>query len=104
MTKEEALDYLKRIKENYHWCCEEDALEMAIKALEKLPSVNPKEPKTDEDCISRQATLKPYDGLKDDDVIAVWLIRKNIEQQKTVNPQEPICEEREKGECPYYAG
>ena len=41
------------------------------------------------DAISRQSTLKPYEGLKDDDVIAVWLIRKNIEQQLSVNPQEP---------------
>ncbi len=55
---------------------------------------NIKKQEPSEDCISRQAALRPYDGLKDDDVIAVWLIRKNIEQQKTVNPQEPICEER----------
>lgn len=35
MSREEAIDYLKHIKENYHWCYEEDALEMAIKALEQ---------------------------------------------------------------------
>lgn len=47
-----------------------------------------REPKTDADCISRQATLKPYETLKDDDVICVWLIRKGIEQQPSVNPIE----------------
>ena len=50
------------------------------------------EEKTDdicEDCISRVEVLKPYETLKDDDVIAVWLIRKNIEQQKRVQPIRP---------------
>lgn len=40
------------------------------------------------DCISRDAVLKPYEGLKDEDTISVWLIRKNIEQQPFVK-QEP---------------
>lgn len=52
------------------------ALDMAIKALESC-----------EDAISREATLKPYNGLNDEDTISVWLIRKNIEQQPPVNPQ-----------------
>ena len=38
------------------------------------------------DAISREEVLKPYKDLKDDDVISVWLIRKNIEQQKSVQP------------------
>ena len=38
------------------------------------------------DCISRKATLEPYKYLKDEDVIAVWLIRKNIEQQESIAP------------------
>lgn len=42
-----------------------------------------------EDCISRQDVLTPYKGLKDNDVISVWLIRKNIEQQPSVIPYEP---------------
>ena len=33
------------------------------------------------DVINRNAALKPYEGLKDDDTICVGLIRKNIEQQ-----------------------
>ena len=40
-----------------------------------------------EDAISREATLKPYNGLNDEDTISVWLIRKNIEQQPPVAPQ-----------------
>jgi hypothetical protein len=40
------------------------------------------------DLISREATLKPYEGLNDKDTISVWLIRKNIEQQLSVKPQE----------------
>ena len=39
-----------------------------------------------EDAISRQAVLEPYKYLKDDDSISVWLIKKNIEQQKSVAP------------------
>lgn len=42
-----------------------------------------------DDLISRKATLKPYKGLDDADAISVWLIRKNIEQQPSVNTQEP---------------
>lgn len=39
-----------------------------------------------DELISREATLKPYNGLNDEDTISVWLIRKNIEQQPSVNP------------------
>lgn len=39
-----------------------------------------------EDCISRKDALAPYKELKDDDVISVWLIKKNIEQQLSVTP------------------
>lgn len=39
------------------------------------------------DAISRQAVLEPYKGLNDSDVIAVWLIRKNIEQQSSIKPK-----------------
>ena len=37
-----------------------------------------------DDMISREATLKPYKNLNDEDTISVWLIRKNIEQQPPV--------------------
>ena len=40
-----------------------------------------------DDAISKQATLEPYKDLKDDDVVSVWLIKKNIEQQKYVTPK-----------------
>ena len=40
-----------------------------------------------EDAISREATLKTYKDLNDEDTISVWLIRKNIEQQPPVNSQ-----------------
>lgn len=43
-----------------------------------------------EDCISRQAVLKPYQTLKDSDTICIWLLRKNIEQQPPVTPQPKI--------------
>ena len=42
-----------------------------------------------DDLISRKAVLKPYKDLKDDDTISVWLIRKNIEQQSSINTQQP---------------
>ena len=41
----------------------------------------------EEDAISRQAVLEPYKNLNDCDVIAVWLIRKNIEQQPSIKPK-----------------
>ena len=37
-----------------------------------------------DDMISREATLKPYKNLNDEDTISVWLIRKNIEQQPPI--------------------
>ena len=39
-----------------------------------------------EDAISREATLKPYEALKDNDTISVWLIKQNIKQQPSVQP------------------
>lgn len=54
------------------------------------------------DCVSRQAVL----GLFAQNADAVRPYSKTWEEVKalpSVNPQ-PICEEREKGECPYYAG
>ena len=77
MTREEAI---KWFRESPFYHKNHEPFNMAIKALEQEPC---------EDVISRQSTLKPYEGLKDDDVIAVWLIRKNIEQQPSVNLQEP---------------
>ena len=67
-----------------------------IDDIKALPSVTLKD-----NVVSREAVLAPYKELKDDDVISVWLIKKNIEQLPSVTP---ICEEREKGECSWYAG
>ena len=55
MTREEALDYIKSIKDLYDCSYEEDALEMAIKALRHEPC---------EDCISRQAAIDTYKNLR----------------------------------------
>lgn len=62
----------------------EDVTQDIISYIVALPPVNPQ---PYEDAISREATLKPYNGLNDEDTISVWLIRKNIEQQPPVNPQ-----------------
>ena len=40
------------------------------------------------DAISREAVLEPYQTLDDSDTISVWLLRKNIEQQPPVTPQQ----------------
>ena len=56
------------------------------KRLDDCPLKEVKECKA-EDCISRTSTLRPYETLNDNDVIAVWLIRKNIEQQLSVYPK-----------------
>lgn len=42
-----------------------------------------------DELISREAVLKPYQGLDDADAISVWLIRKNIEQQPSINIHQP---------------
>ncbi len=72
MSKTDYIDYLKSQMIQI-------ANTKGEKTLEQEPSG---------DLISRQSTLKPYEGLNDTDVIAVWLIRKNIEQQQSVE-QEP---------------
>lgn len=75
MTNQEAISNLKKAR-----CVpyKKETLTMAIKALEQEPC---------EDVISRQAVLKPYQTLKDNDTICIWLLRKNIEQQPSVTPQ-----------------
>lgn len=49
-----------------------------LKTLEQQPN---------EDCISRQAALEPYQTLDNSDVISVWMIRKNIEQMPPATPK-----------------
>ena len=75
------------------------AMMMAIKALEQ---------QTCEDCISRSEAikaLKDVTNLNGEPLFeSLGLYPWNLlNELPSVNPQ-PICEEREKGECPYYAG
>lgn len=68
-----------------------------------MPSVQP-EQEPCEDCISREDALMALTGewTEPTDELIHRFIRR-IKNLPPVNPQ-PICEEREKGECPYYAG
>ena len=81
-------------------------IDAIIDALDNLPPVTPQ---PSEDAISRQAVI---------DVIERWLecsgyneaerhimraVQSVLYDSPSVNPQ-LICEEREKGECPWYAG
>lgn len=58
-----------------------------------------------DDCISRQAVISTIYGNKSDfkNDFAQGFFADKIRDLPSVKPQ-PICEEREKGECPYYAG
>ena len=100
MTNEEAKEFLITISYklgnmSIEYLTEKDGEKMreAIKAIEQ---------QTCEDAVSREAVL----GLFAQNADAVRPYSKTWEEVKalpSVNPQ-PICEEREKGECPYYAG
>lgn len=75
--------------------------------MNKEVTIDIENPK-DNDLISRQAVqdyiakyLSQY--LYNDVREAVEVIDEYIGELPSVNPQ-PICEEREKGECPWYAG
>lgn len=70
-----------------------EAYDVAIKALEQ---------QTCEDAVSRAAVLDIFADNADTTrpYSTAW---KEVKALPSVNPQ-PICEEREKGECPYYAG
>ena len=71
-----------------------------------------------EDCISREHLLEEIASLKEspwfkDDTNRAMAIRKEaieivedlcIRKEPSVTPHQATCEEREKGECPFYAG
>lgn len=80
-----------------------EAYKVAIKALEH-PEQNVIAVVPCGDAISRQAVLdinESHHGQMPNHINhQIWQEIKNL---PSVNPQ-PICEEREKGECPYYAG
>ena len=75
MTPEEAIAEISFLKVAVNKVMEQ-ALDMAIKALEQEPC--------DEDAISRKRALEPYKYLNDDDVITVWMIKKNINELPSV--------------------
>lgn len=132
LTNEEAVEQIKIIKNFTHFDEENQmvirlhkALDMAIKLLESQPC---------EDCISRQMAIdaikkiSPVDTEYDctlydkldvmyvlKDLPAVTPIKENDLDEKMkeyklgfqdgyVAGNKQSCEEREKGECPYYAG
>ena len=78
---------------------EREALDMAIALLEQKPC---------DDCVSRQAVRNTiFDECTGDkldiDFAKVLLLQRAIKALPSVTPQQEPCEEREKGECPYYA-
>lgn len=68
----------------------------ALEYINELPPVNPIEPCSD--AIDRAKAIIVASGYCHPSNVA-----KELAKLPSVNPQ-PICEEREKGECPYYAG
>ena len=92
MTREENI---RAILESNFASCRDELIDIAVNRIIEL------EDKPCEDCISRQATLEPYKNLKDDDVIAIWLIKKNIEQQNSVMPKCPPQDEQNICHCVY---
>lgn len=95
MNRDEAIKILKGAikKPNTEDGYMGQALTMAIKALEQ---------QTCEDAVSREAVLDIFADNADATrpYSTAW---EEVKALPSVNPQ-PICEEREKGECPYYAG
>jgi len=104
MTREELRDYVEEQRNlNVIPYYVYSALIDGIDTLEQEPSG---------DAISRQAALEAF-GLSEKtrkyggdhsgyDTMMKYEIQDILEDLSPVNPQ-PICEEREKGECPYYA-
>ncbi len=82
-----------------------DRAEFQMWVKEMLEQASCKEAQEEpcEDCISREEVKAFY---------ADWYgygyrentFYKHLCNMPSVTPQKPVCEEREKGECPYYAG
>ncbi len=108
ISKSDMIDWLKDIRsrinpQGFHTASEFEIAENQILYLMlmlqtgALPTVAIPSAEPCEDAISRQAVL---------DVVSNPLnirLEEIIKKLPPVKPQ-PICEEREKGECPYYAG
>lgn len=90
MTREEFDEILEQTNAVI---CNREWYERLIKAFEQ---------ETCEDTISRQAVLNLF-NKSDDYNWEMSLLKRKIENLPPVTPQ-LICEEREKGECPWYAG
>jgi hypothetical protein len=81
MTREQAIHYLERIKQEYDCSYEEDALEMAIQALEQEPC---------EDAVSRKALISHIENQSrewGEDYDAQQILG-DIEDMPSVKPQE----------------
>lgn len=78
MRKEEAWQKAKGYL--YDALSGEEADEI-IKALEQEPC---------DDAISRERALAPYKDLNNDDVISVWLIKKNLTELPPITPRQKI--------------
>lgn len=81
ISRQAAIDGLKGCM------CEDWVKTLFATMVKQLPSVTQKPIECD-DAISRKAVLEPYQTLDDSDTISVWLLRKNIEQQPPVTPQQ----------------
>ena len=102
MTREEAIEVIKQDIPCEHDADLIEALEMAIQALSQEPCT---------DAVSREAVLDiirfedkwllDAKGHNADTEIAFSGMKARVDALSSVTP---ICEEREKGECPWYAG
>lgn len=92
MTDEElrvrAIQELEFYKKDDTFMLADITVDLAIKALEQEPCV---------DAIDRSKAIMIASGYCHPANVA-----KELAKLPSVNPQ-PICEEREKGECPWYA-
>ena len=109
MTREEAINRVKGYLTDIIPIEGYSEVEEIVKALEQEPC---------EDCISREHLLEEIASLKEspwfkDDTNCAMAIRKEaieivedlcIRKEPSVTPHQATCEEREKGECPFYAG
>ena len=89
MTRDQAISYL------YSSGMSNEQVKAVVEALSQA----------DDDAISRQAVIDiTWEEPSYTDALNVLTeVRDKVKALPSVNPQ-PICEEREKGECPYYAG
>ena len=104
MKRQDAIDLLENLVgmvDDNQGSDYDTALKMGIEALQKEPC---------EDAVSRAAVDEYLSNLLSDylydeererlEQFSAWL----WDELPSVTPQQEPCEEREKGECPFYAG